>query len=241
MSERSAKLARARSYPYPYPGRSFTWNEGRVEAFDPRSTAGRTPVLAVGSNRAPDQLTRKYQGRGCGPIPVQHARLRDFDIVYAAHLTRYGAVPAMLQHAPGTTVELAVTWLDAAQLEVMHATEGGYHYAAIEEIDLVLDEGGRMDSIHLYVGREGHLVHDGRAVALAEVAARERPHRAHNTAEVLEIVRRRIAPDSAPEDFILRVIDDEGYRHDCSVILTADSVAFGFPFRKMPGVAEPVR
>lgn len=239
MADRLADLERARGYPYPYPGRSFTWNEGSVEAFDPRSTEGRTPVLAVGSNRSPDQLTRKFLGRGSGPIPVQHGRLREFDIVYAAHLTRYGAVPAMLQHAPGTTVELAVTWLDAAQLEIMHATEGGYHYAVIEAIDLTLDEGGRMDAIHLYVGREGNLMHEGHAIPLAEIAARDRTHRGHSTAEVLELVRRRIAPRSTVEAFILRVIDDEGYRRECSAVLAQDSVAFGFPFCKMPGVADP--
>lgn len=240
MSDRDAKLSRARSYPYPYPGRSFTWHEGRVMPFDPSAISGRTPVLAVGSNRSPDQLTRKFLDQSRGAIPVQHARLRDFDIVYAAYLTRYGAVPAMLQSAPGTSVELAVTWLDPAQLDVMHATEGGYHYATIEGIDLVLDDGDRMDAIHLYVGREGHLVHDGRSIPLAEIAARGRSDPPRNTAEVLDLVRGRIAPGLSPEGFILRVIDDDDYRRDCSAALAADSVAFGYPFRTLPGVGDRI-
>ncbi|MEC9185370.1 MAG: hypothetical protein VX930_13935, partial [Pseudomonadota bacterium] len=141
MTDRASRLARARGYPYPYPGRSYVWQSGDVTDFDLGLTEGRTAVLAVGSNRAPSRLDQKYIGKYEVPIPVQHARLKDFDIVYAAHLTRYGSVPAMLQRAPGTTVELAVTWLDDEQLEIMHATEGGYYYAEIEGVDLTYDDG----------------------------------------------------------------------------------------------------
>ena len=55
-----AALARARDYPYPLPHHSYHWRGGAVFDFDPELTAGRTPVLAVGSNQAPAQLTRKF-------------------------------------------------------------------------------------------------------------------------------------------------------------------------------------
>ena len=235
MTDRLARLARARGYPYPYPGRSFTWRSGNVAEFALGETKGRTAVLAVGSNRAPSRLDQKYLGKYEAPIPVQHARLKDFDIVYAAHLTRYGSVPAMLQRAPGTTVDLAVTWLNDKQLEIMHATEGGYHYAEIGSVDLVYDDGTQADSVHLYVGREGHLVHEERPIALTEIDAQDRPHAARNTAEVLEIVHTRIAPDMPHDDFILRVIDDTDFRRDCSIMLAEDSVPFDYPFEKKPG------
>ena len=235
MTDRAARLARARGYPYPYPGRSYLWRNGAVEDFDLAETAGRTAVLAVGSNRAPSRLDQKYLGKYEGAIPVQHARLRDFDIVYAAHLTRYGSVPAMLQRAPGTTVELAVTWLDDPQLEIMHATEGGYYYAAIDGVDLTYADGTRADSVHLYVGREGHLVHEAQPVALIEIDGQDRPHAARNTAEVLEIVHRRVAPQMELDDFILRVIADTGFRRDCSIRMSEDAVAFDYPYAKKPG------
>jgi len=168
-------------------------------------------------------------------VPVQHARLKDFDIVYAAHLTRYGSVPAMLQRAPGTTVALAVTWLDDTQLEIMHATEGGYHYASIESVDLTYDDGTRADSVHLYVGREGHLVHREQPVALIEIDGEDRPHAARNTAEVLELVHQRVAPDLPHDDFILRVIADTDFRRDCSIKIAEDSVPFDYPYAKKPG------
>ena len=235
MTDRAARLARARGYPYPYPGRSYVWQRGVVVDFDLRLTEGRTAVLAVGSNRAPSRLDQKYLGKYEEAIPVQHGRLKDFDIVYAAHLTRYGSVPAMLQRALGTTVELAVTWLDDKQLEIMHATEGGYYYAEIKGVDLTYDDGTQADSVHLYVGREGHLVHKEQPIALIEIDGRARPHAARNTAEVLEIVHQRVAPEMGQEDFILRVIDDTAFRRDCSAQISSDAVQFAYPYAKKPG------
>ena len=141
----------------------------------------------------------------------------------------------MLQRAPGTTVELAVTWLDDEQLEIMHATEGGYYYAEIEGVDLTYDDGTRADSVHLYVGREGHLVHEAQPVALVEIDGEDRPHAARNTAQVLEIVHQRVAPDMPHDDFILRVIEDTEFRRDCSIQMSEDAVPFDYPYAKKPG------
>ncbi|MCK5621123.1 MAG: hypothetical protein KAJ11_02450, partial [Alphaproteobacteria bacterium] len=94
MPETRAKLDRARGYPYAIPEASYVWRAGEVAAFDPAMRKDRTPVLAIGSNQSPRQLTRKFGDEG--EIPVQRARLRDFDIYYSAHITGYGSVPAML-------------------------------------------------------------------------------------------------------------------------------------------------
>ena len=229
--DRTDKLSRARRYPYDYPGRSYAWHGAGLRPFAAGDCAGRTPVLAVGSNRAPERLLQKYGDAHDRVIPVQQARMADFDIVYAAHVTVYGAIPAMLQHAPGVTVDLTVTWLDEHQLEVMHATEGNYHFALLEDVRVELDGGGTLDAVHLYVGRRGHLVHDGAAVGLTAMTATGRPYTARTTAEMLEAVHGRIAPDLDPEDFILRLIDDAGFRRDCTDLLSADAVAFAYPFK----------
>jgi hypothetical protein len=89
--------------------------------------------------------------------------------------------------------------------------------------------------VHLYVGREGHLVHREQPVALIEIDGDNRPHAARNTAEVLEIVHQRVAPDLPHDDFILRVIDDTEFRRDCSVMIAEDSVPFDYPYAKKPG------
>lgn len=235
VTGRAAKLARARDYPYAIPRRSYTWSGGAVRAFDPGARSGRTPVLAVGSNQSPHQLTRKFGDSG--EIPVQRARLADFDIYYSAHIARYGAVPAMLQYSPGTVVTLSVTWLDDRQLDLMHGTElsaGNYTFATIDGVDLALDCGARLDGIHLYVGTHGHLMHKGDAVALDAVTAQGRRPTALTTADVLEIVRNRFSPGDGPDEFILRLVDDSGYRSACSETLATDAAPFACP----PGAVD---
>jgi hypothetical protein len=236
MSDRIAKLARARDYPYMLPDRSYVWRGGsgnplQFEAFDPALTAGRTPVLAVGSNQSPVQLARKYGAGGSHVIPVERARLKDFDIVYAAHVSSYGAVPAMLQCAPGVEVSLFVTWLDDAQLAIMHATEGNYHFAEIENISLRLDSGGERRSVCLYVARLGHFVHEGRSVSLKAMRATGRVNGARDTAEMLRLLQQRLAQDGEHDDFCIRLADDAEFRRACIDQLAEDAVAFGHPFR----------
>lgn len=232
MPENRAKLDRARGYPYAIPGESYTWYGGKVAAFDPAMRRDRTPVLAIGSNQSPDQLTRKF-GRE-GEIPVQKARLRDFDVYYSAHITGYGSVPAMLQHAPGAEVTLSVNWLDERQLDIMHGTEltaAKYRYAVIEDIGLALDCGTDLDFVHLYVGVNGHLLHDGDAVALAALPAKGRRPKPLTTAQVLEIVRRRFSPADGADEFVLKLVGDPGFRDACTESISGDAVPFTHPSR----------
>ena len=234
MPDRRAKLERARGYPYAIPQCSYTWNAGDVAPFDPAARAGRTPVLAIGSNQSPQQLSRKFGDSGA--IPVQRAQLADFDIYYSAHVTAYGSVPAMLQHAPGTAVTLSVTWLDDGQLDHMHGTElsaARYRYAAIDGIALALDCGAMLDSANLYVGVNGHLMHDGDAVALAAVPAEGRRPDALSTAEVLEIVRERFAPGDSPDEFVLKLVEDGGFRKACTEAIAEDAAPFAHPARSL--------
>src|SRR3546814_20831446 len=56
-------------------------------------------------------------------IPVTRTWLGDHDVVYSAHVTRYGSLSATLHRAPGTRVQVYVTWLTEAQLPRMHETE----------------------------------------------------------------------------------------------------------------------
>lgn len=234
MTEHIAKIERARGYPYAIPAQSYVWRNGNIAEFDPDLRRGRTPVLAVGSNQSPEQLSRKF-GRN-GEIPVQRARLRDFDIYYSAHITGYGSVPAMLQHSPGTEITLSVNWLDDRQLGVMHDTElsaAKYEYKFIEDVSLALDCGTDMDFINLYVGVNGHLMHDGDAVALAATPANGRRPKAMTTADVLEIVRERFSPADTPDEFVLKLVDDRGFRDACTAAISENAVPFNHPARKV--------
>lgn len=232
MPETEAKLARARGYPYAIPEGSYVWRGGVVTAFDPALRRDRTPVLAIGSNQSPEQLTRKFGDKG--EIPVQRAQLWDFDIYYSAHITGYGSVPAMLQRAPGAKATLSVNWLDERQLDLMHSTElyaAKYKYAVIEDIGLALDCGTDLDFVHLYVGVNGHMMHDGGAVALSAVPAIGRRPKALTTAEVLEIVRERFSPGDGADEFVLKLVGDLDFRAACTEAISTDAVPFGHPSR----------
>ena len=90
-------LRRAYGYPYPAPSHDYLFADGRVEALSADPDLGsRQPVIAVGSNRAPEQLARKFGDMGESTIPVTWAWMHGYDVVYCAHLAGYGSVPANL-------------------------------------------------------------------------------------------------------------------------------------------------
>ncbi len=237
-SDCEAALARARGYPYPIPNRSYHWRDSGTHEFDPRVTEGRTPVLAVGSNQSPEQITRKFGHVEGAEIPVQRCRLEGFDVVYSAHIAGYGSVPAMLQAAPGTTVTLFVNWLDEAQLTAMHETElrsGNYHYGRLDDVALVLEGGETLTSVHGYISRRGHIRHGDDGAALAKVAAENRQRPALDTAQMLAHVHERITTDHGLDDFILHLIEDTDFRRSVIAELSTDSVAFASAYEIVEG------
>ena len=227
-------LARARNYPYEFPAHSYTYKDGVVSEFDPEMTKLRTPVLAIGSNQAPQRLTQKFGHQAQHVIPVQRARLADFDVVYCAHIASYGAVPAMLQASPGAQVAIAVTWLDDEQLEIMHASEisaANYYFAALDNVNVTLDDGRVHRSAYAYVGSRGHLNIANGALALAAIDCSHRQYQAVTTTQALEHIRRRAANELDADTFVRRLIIDQGYRQHITSIISSDAVAFQQPVR----------
>ncbi|RVU35072.1 hypothetical protein EOI86_19805 [Hwanghaeella grinnelliae] len=232
-----AVLSRARNYPYAFPRRNFLYRDGREEAFDPSLKQGRTPVLAFGSNQSPERLRQKFGDRDGHMIPVERGRLQNFDVVYSAHITSYGAVPAMLQVSEGASVELAVTWLDDRQLEIMHHSEiraANYFFAALDDVKLRLSGEEVHTTAFAYVGTRGHLEHDeGGAIALSAVPCEGRRFLSMSTAEALEVVRRRHAADHGPDDFIHAMVANAERRTALQEILAPTAVPFGYSARRL--------
>ena len=176
-------LKLAKGYPYTRAEGSYLFADGRSRALAAGCAqaalfAERTPVIAHGSNRSVEQLVRKFADRA--EIPVSRAFLADYDVVYSAHMTRYGAIAANLAHQPGVRGEVWVTWLDAGQLQRMHDTELGaeiYRYGTLSGIRLALEAGPRPEIAEagVYLSSYGYLALDGQPVGLA---ARNRPRRA---------------------------------------------------------------
>jgi hypothetical protein len=229
-------LARARGYPYAFPQRSYVYRDAGAGPFDPVLTRGRTPVLAIGSNQSPERLVQKFGHDASHVIPVQRARLDEFDVVYSAHVASYGAIPAMLQVSPGARVSVAITWLDDDQLEVMHESEiaaANYGFAVLEDVRVHLDGGGVEEHAFAYVSSRGHLAHDGAPVSLAAIACENRRFPSLCTAEMLERVRERIAPELDADAFVHRLVADPDYRAGVTRRLAEDAVPFGHPARRL--------
>jgi len=211
VSETSDVVRRATAYPYERRNRPYAQLGHRPlipeeAGIDP---AERVPVLAYGSNAAPRVLARKL-ALSHDPVLVVPALLRDFDVVYSAHISPYGAIPATLQRSPGTAVEVHVIHMTAAQVELITATEQNYEPALLEEVECRLEGGETLTELSAYVSRHGCLLLGDSEVALAAVPASARTLRELTEPEVLERVRALTAPDEDLESFVLsNVVDPE--------------------------------
>ncbi len=226
-------LSAARDYPYAIPTQSFVYRDGDVYPFEPLLCKGRTPVLAIGSNQSPARLTQKFPADTNHLIPVQRARLKDFDVVYSAHISRYGAVPAMLQHSPGSTVDVAVTWLNQDQLRIMNDSEvqaANYAFAMLEDLEITLDGGDVAFSAHVYVSSRGHLSRGG-PLALTAIRCESRRYRSITTSQALDVIRDLVAPDMSSEAFIVRLVRDDAYRLAVIEEIGAEAEPFAYPYR----------
>lgn len=198
-------LARALGYPYPAHPEPYLFRDGRPEPLPgDLDTRSLTPVIAVGSNRAPVQLARKFAGMAV-TVPVTRLVARDLDVVYAAHMAGYGAVPATLAPAPGTTVELWITWLDDRALRRMDETEAvGVNYDRREiALKTVEADGPAPRSALVYAARRGCLAFDGAAVPLAEIPATQRIVEALGQRQVLERLHRETGGGEPFEPWLL--------------------------------------
>ena len=209
-------ILHAKSYPFSPPDHCFLYQGGDWERLDHGrlddgrlEAEGRVPVLAAGSNQSPAQLKRKYGNLAdAGIIPARRGRLHDFDVVYAAHLTAYGSVPATFQHSPGTAVVVFVLWLDEPQLARMHETEGNYTYDHLTGIRVTLDSGAEMSRAFAYSSKSGCLNHGGSCIGLQEIPASGRRFEAFGQVEALTLMRDRFAPSEEVDRFVRQHLDD---------------------------------
>lgn len=188
--EAAAILERALAYPYATPDRSYLYRDGEAHALpvDGPELVERTPLLSYGANSAPEALARKLAPLPGVDLPVLRAELRDFDVVYAAHVSPYGAVPATLIESPGTTAPVFVLHPTAEQRALLTASEPNY--------DLV-----EVNGIAAYRSKHGCLSLDGTPVALAAIRSSGRTLPELDQPAVLERVRAHLEPDLSLEEF----------------------------------------
>lgn len=169
------RLRRASAYPYELPVRSFVQLGDRTtDLVEFPDLAGRRPLLAYGSNAAPEALVRKLAADPGTPLPLVRAALADFDAVYSDHLSPYGAVPATLHRSPGTVLTVFVAYPTERQRRLLAATEPNYEERPLSGISCVLELGEPLEAVDAFLSRHGYLPLEGSPVALSAVAARHR-------------------------------------------------------------------
>jgi hypothetical protein len=189
--EAAAILRRALEYPYATPKRSYLYRDGEAHelpAGDPDLTA-RTPLLSYGANAAPEALARKLAALPDPELPVMRAELEGFDVVYSAHVSPYGAVPATFIESAGTTAPVFVLHPTPEQRALLTASEPNY--------DLV-----EVNGVAAYRSKHGPLELDGSPVALAAVRSAGRTLPELDEPAILELVRAHLEPQLGLEEFI---------------------------------------
>jgi len=198
-SQAAAILARAIDYPYPTPDASYLYRDGGAAELPPEGPDldGRMPLLAYGANAAPETLARKLARLPGVEMPVLQFELAGFDVVYSAHVSPYGAVPATLVESPGTVAPVFHLHPTADQLAVLTATELNY--------DLV-----EIDGVAVYRSKHGPLSAGGSSLALEAVRSRGRTLPDLDEPGVLERVRAALEPDLTLAEFVVACVERGG-------------------------------
>lgn len=199
--ETAAILERALAYPYAAPERSYLYRDGQAMELpeDGPDLAGRTPLLSYGANSAPEALARKLAALPHLAMPVLRAELEGFDVVYSAHVSPYGAVPATLIESPGTVAPVFVIHPTGEQRALLTASEPNYDLVELEEMEA-------------YRSKHGCLSLDGSPVALAALRSRGRTLPELDEPAVLELVRAHVEPDATLEEFVRRCVERGGIK-----------------------------
>jgi len=226
------RLRHARAYPYDAPEHSYVLTQlGPVPMHEEAWEALQylTPVIASGSNRAPERLMKKFQGLAHSPIPVTLAEVHGLDSVYSAHVSSYGAIPATLHPTPGTVSHLAVTWLDDIALQRMHETESlGVNYDFEEMTGVRVEVDGRrtIENAFAYISRRGAFSPDGSPIALAPIDAQNRTFTELDQESVMARAHAHLNIVDLIDDFFLSLIEDADRRLHISGLMEQAGLSF---------------
>jgi len=184
-------IALALAYPWARPLGSYLLRDGELEAFEamapePRreiladfadAAGGRLPLIAIGSNGAPETLRRKFAHFSDAEdrtVLVLSGHLHGFDVGVAANPTMYGSMPATLFPSRGTAVRAAVLWVTPAQFTQLAWSEISYRLGKLRTRFDVEESAAHFDEVVVFVSRFGTFCPQGEPVALAAIPAERR-------------------------------------------------------------------
>jgi hypothetical protein len=233
---------RALGYPWARPAGSYLLTGDAVTPLDDL-TAGTTdelmrdrwPLLAFGSNGAPERLSLKL-----GHLATEQQRLlvmagdlHDFDVGVSAHPTIYGALPGTIFPSPGTVVRAALLWVTTEQLTALTWTELSYKLGRLDRIRFDPEANGvpAIDRVFAFVSRLGAHRVDGEVVALDAVPASGRRAPTYTQEQLLDdLAVRVLGPGATARHLVTRLMEDFA---SCATtirpMLAATSLAFDSP------------
>lgn len=205
----------AEGYPFPRPSSCFLYANGGVHPLpDDWRSGERAPVLAIGANAAPRRLAQKFLGPH-EAVPVTRAALHDHAVVFSAHYSSYGSLPATIWPWPGALTQVFVTWLDATQLERMHQSEGvgsRYRVSQVERVELKTRGHEGNERAEAYISTAGALAPRGQPIRLAELRALNCPLEARSQPAMLREMYRFLAPGEPYQTFMAEVVTSKELR-----------------------------
>ena len=175
----------------------------------------RFPILTYGSNACPRQLF--FKGI-TGAIPFFKASLKGFDIVYSAHISEYGYIPATIMESERTTIEVWVALVNEAQLKMIDKSEDRPRTYDLVKINLdgentriVLENGEMLPFVYTYISKKGFLAFNGQPISLKAIKARDRRYQELDEKEVLSIILNHAKNES---DIINAMLQSEDILED---------------------------
>jgi hypothetical protein len=224
----AASLERAVGYPWTRPGGSYRLTGAGVELLEDLTAGerrrvlaqflsdanGRLPVLAFGSNAAPETLERKFAHfpeEDDRAVLALTGRLHDFDVGVAAQPAVYGSMPATLFPSPQTAVCATVLWVTPTQFTQLAWSELSYRLGKLRT-RFDVDEGDTsFDEILVFVSRFGAFCVDERPVALAAIPASGRTAEALTQEQLLDAAAAlAIGPEASAEMLVRAIFEDMG-------------------------------
>lgn len=186
--------------------------DAALERLGQASAGGRYPVVSVGSNAAPGQVSHKFGRIGVADeMPMIPVRVQGIRVGLSAHISPAGYVAAAPYMASGAETPLVVTWLDAAQLKVVDDTEfPGYRRALLpgDVFPMTMPSGERLGGAYIYFSAHG---------VLAGPNGSPRAGGGNQSALLRALLtdsaalRELLGPD--PETWVLQASGDEALRH----------------------------
>ena len=219
-------LALALGYPWERPPGSYLLRDGEAQllaALDAPARerlihdfsapgSGRAPLLAIGSNAAPEALERKFAhfpDAADRAVLAVCGRLHEFDVGCSPQPAVYGALPATIFPSPGTAVAATLLWVTQTQFTQLAWTELSYRLGRLRTRFVVDDAEDVFDEVLVFVSRFGAFCPRGEPVALAAVPARGRTAEALTQERLLDVAAAiALGPQATAETLVRAVYED---------------------------------